>query len=92
MGVCEVKARKGLIRAKVSVYKGRIVEASITGDFLISPEEAVFTAEERLTGLEATEDAVRKVVSEALSAVQIVGATLDDFVDALLCAMRGETT
>ncbi|MGC9071227.1 MAG: lipoate protein ligase C-terminal domain-containing protein [Acidilobus sp.] len=91
MGVCEVKARKGLIRAKVTIRDGKIEEASITGDFILLPEDAVFQLELRLQGIEASGGRVAVAVREALSSAEIVGASVEDFLDAIICAIRGET-
>mgnify|MGYP001772666196 CR=1 FL=1 len=90
MGECEVKARKGLIRVRATVRNGRISDISITGDFLVSPEDAVFEAEERLQGVEASVEAVRSAIRESLATAEIVGATVDDFIDAVTCAIRGD--
>ena len=90
MSVCEVKARKGLIRVKVVIDEGRIVNVSITGDFMVLPEDSVFEAESRLIGVRATESEVRAALASALSETSMTGVTVDDFVDAVMCAVRGE--
>lgn len=87
MGACELKARKGLIRASVTVEGGRISRASITGDFIIIPEDAVFGLEDSLRGAEASRDGVREAVLRALSGASLVGCSIDDFVEVILCAM-----
>lgn len=90
MSVCEVKARKGLIRVKVVIDEDRIVNVSITGDFMVLPEDSVFEAESRLIGVRATESEVRAALASALSGASMTGVTVDDFVDAVMCAVRGE--
>ncbi|MGC9210391.1 MAG: lipoate protein ligase C-terminal domain-containing protein [Acidilobus sp.] len=90
MGVCEVKARKGLIRARATVKGGKLEDVAITGDFFLIPEDLVFELESRLRGVPAYRDAIRSVVSEVLSSARLVGSTTDDFVDAILCAIEGD--
>lgn len=90
MGECEVKARKGLIRAKVVVVNGRISDVSITGDFLMSPEDVIYEVEDSLKGAEADKDAVRSILTRVMAGAELIGATVDDFVDAIVCAMSGE--
>lgn len=86
MGVCEVKARKGLIRASVVVSGGSIASARITGDFMLFPEDRVLELEARLVGARASREELAKVVAEALAGAVLEGSTVDDFVDAILCA------
>ena len=90
MGVCEVKAKKGLIRARATVKDGRLEDVAITGDFFLFPEDLVFELESRLKGAPAHRDAIRSVVSEVLSSARMVGSTTDDFIDAILCAIEGD--
>ena len=90
MGECEVKARKGLIRARVTVANGRITDVSITGDFLLSPEDVIYDIEDSLKGAEADKDVVRSILTRVMAGAELIGATVDDFVDAIVCAMSGE--
>lgn len=89
MGECEVKARKGLIRARVTVVNGRISDASITGDFLLSPEDIIYDIESGLKGAMADKDAVRSILARLMSHAELIGVTVEDFVEAIACAMSG---
>ncbi len=91
MGVYEVKARKGLIRARVEVSGGRIVDARLTGDFFLYPEDALWGLEERLRGTSVNREAIRRVVEGFLeeTGARLVGSTVDDFVEAIYCAATG---
>ncbi|MCS7105469.1 MAG: hypothetical protein NZ954_07920 [Thermofilaceae archaeon] len=81
------KARKGVIRVKVSVdpRTGRIVEANITGDFFIYPEDTVWILEDSLKGSPVGE--AKNVVLKVLENVELKGSTTDDFVEAVLEAL-----
>ncbi len=83
---CELKARKGLIRASVVVKEGRIADISITGDFMVMPEDVVFRLEGELREVPVQREAVKQAVARALEGASLVGCTIDDFVDVILCA------
>jgi hypothetical protein len=80
IGVYEHKARKGLIRVSIRVAGGVIDDVSVTGDFFIYPEDSVFQLESSLKGLEASWEAVSRVLDEFFSkGLELAGATPEDF-------------
>ncbi len=87
-GSYEVKARKGLIRMHVETSGGAIRSLSITGDFLLYPEDILWRIEERMrgVGLEEAPDALRRLFEEL--GARLVGASPQDFVEALRGALR----
>ncbi|MEM1568727.1 MAG: hypothetical protein QXI84_09615 [Thermofilaceae archaeon] len=88
VGEARLKAVKGLIRARVVVDRGRgvVVDASVTGDFFVYPEDCVFRLEEELRGAPVGE--VRERVERALSGAKLVGSTVEDFVRVVEEAVR----
>ena len=52
IGIFEYKARKGLIRATISLYDDTI-EVKITGDFMVFPEDTIWELEKNLKGMKA---------------------------------------
>lgn len=89
MGTCEVKARKGLIRATVDAKGGVIERALITGDFMLLPEDKVFDLERALLKVRLSRDDVERAVREALGGSTLIGCSYGDFVDAIMCAGEG---
>lgn len=91
MGVYEVKARKGLIRARVVVEDDVIRDVWITGDFFIYPEEALWMLEERLRGVRIVWDEILGVIEGFFRehGVEAVGSSPRDFAEAVYCAATG---
>ncbi|ADL18954.1 hypothetical protein ASAC_0547 [Acidilobus saccharovorans 345-15] len=90
MGTCEVKARKGLIRVSSEVVGGVIARVSITGDFMVIPEDKVFELEESLVNTRFDRGEVSGVVRRVLQGSSLVGCSEEDFVDAIMCSGEGD--
>ncbi len=82
------RAQKGVIKARLTVDTEtlRIVEARITGDFFLYPEDALWKLEESLRGAAVAEVADR--VRDALKEAKLVGSTAEDFIEALMEAVE----
>jgi hypothetical protein len=89
VGTCEVKARKGLIRVSSEVVGGVIARVSITGDFMVIPEDKVFELEESLVNIRFDRGEVSGVVRRVLQGSSLVGCSEEDFVDAIMCSGEG---
>ncbi len=86
----DYKARK-LIRVILLVDSGRIVEASFSGDFFTVPVTwSLSSLEERLKGVSLDRSTVSRVLAAEFSrsGVTVLGATLDDFINAVLDAVN----
>ena len=91
MGICEVKAKKGLIRVTTEVEGGLIKDISITGDFFMYPEESLWEIENSLKGIKADYDQIHKILENVFNKlnVKLVGASVEDFVSAVWCSING---
>ncbi len=87
VGIFEYKAKKGLIRATVSLYDDKI-DVKITGDFMIFPEDIVFELEKNLRNLPPDENAISQNVEKILSNATMIGCTVEDFKKTILGALR----
>src|SRR3989304_4000951 len=54
------KSRGGLIRSFVTLERGSIMEITISGDFFLFPEEAIFAILENLRGTPAKREDIQK--------------------------------
>ncbi|MEB2793239.1 MAG: hypothetical protein G5Z42_06845 [Caldisphaeraceae archaeon] len=88
MGECELKAKKGLIRVKSSFANGKITKISISGDFMVFPEGVVWDLEKNLLQREVRRDEVERVVRETLRDAHLLGSSVEDFIDAILCSLE----
>lgn len=88
-GAFELKAKKGLIRARVEVSGGRIAAVRFTGDFFMYPEDAIYDLEKVLEGSPADPDAAGRLLEEFFRSrsVQLAGSSVDDFKKALMMAV-----
>jgi len=80
-----------LIRVTIKKNDNMIQKIAITGDFFFYPEEAFPQFEQALTGIKIDEEAIREAVSLAYKKLEIVsvGVELEDFVNAIMHAVRG---
>lgn len=78
------RAQKGVIKVRLTVdtEASRIIEARITGDFFLYPEDALWKLEESLRGAAVAEVADR--VRDALKEARLVGSTAEDFIEAIM--------
>lgn len=86
----DYKAQK-LIRVILLVDSARIVEASISGDFFTVPVNwSLLRLEEALKGVSLDRSELNRVFSEEFSrsGVTVLGATVDDFVNAVVDAVN----
>ncbi|AFZ70735.1 Bacterial lipoate protein ligase C-terminus [Caldisphaera lagunensis DSM 15908] len=90
MGICELKAKKGLIRVSSQQDKGKIKSISITGDFMVFPEDVIWEMEKGLIGIDVDEKNIREMVKKYLSNAKLMGSSIDDFVEVIICSLRGE--
>ncbi|MEW6748326.1 MAG: lipoate protein ligase C-terminal domain-containing protein [Candidatus Micrarchaeota archaeon] len=69
-----------LVCIEISATGGRVVSASITGDFFLHPEERINAMESALIGvqLEESEDSVAVILEHALGDGQLIGASVRD--------------
>ncbi|MCE4608240.1 MAG: hypothetical protein F7B61_04700 [Caldisphaeraceae archaeon] len=88
MGECELKAKKGLIRVKSSFANGKITGISISGDFMVFPEGVVWNLEKNLLQKEVKRDEVERVVRETLRGAHLLGSSVEDFIDVILCSLE----
>ncbi len=87
IGIFEYKARKGLIRATISLYDDTI-EVKITGDFMVFPEDTIWELEKNLKGMKADEQLISKKIEETLSKATMIGCTVDDFKRTIIGALK----
>ncbi|WP_440059734.1 lipoate protein ligase C-terminal domain-containing protein [Thermogladius sp. 4427co] len=89
IGVYEHKAAKGLIRVLVKIVDDTIEELSITGDFFMYPEDALFELEQSLKGLKASWNDIENKLNEFFGGgIILAGSTPDDFKTAIRGALR----
>ena len=81
----ELKVKGGkLIKCKIELQEGKIKRIKITGDFFMYPEDAIEKLEKALQGIQFDEKEISRKVKEALNGVELIGATMEDFVDAII--------
>ena len=87
MGTAELKVKDGkLVEAKVKIFKGKISEILITGDFYMHPEEEIEELEKVLKGISVEEvsDTVHKFFKK--KHIKLVGVNPEDFTKVILMA------
>lgn len=84
------KARGGLLRTVLVIEQGRIGSAALSGDFFLTPGDALTRLEEALKGSELDEDTLGKAVDRWLEqGVELPGVTRDDVVTLVMQAAEG---
>lgn len=83
-------AEKGIIRIAAYLEEDRIRAVGITGDFMQISDIDFIGLEKALVGVEAERGAVEQTVNDYFSEnnVQLIGATADDFIEAILGAVE----
>jgi len=76
------------IKVEIWTKEGRIDKVLISGDFFAYPPEALEELEGALVGVEASPDAVRRVVKAFKGKLKVVGASLDDIAELVVQALR----
>ncbi len=84
------KSKGGLIRSFVSIENGKIKEISISGDFFLFPEEALFRITEGLKGIKAKREELEQKIEEIYirEKIQSPGTTPSDFTESIMKALQ----
>jgi len=84
------KSRGGLIRSFVKLENGRIEDITISGDFFLFPEQAVFKILENLKGTPAKREELLKNIEEtyARENIQSPGTAPLDFTESIMKALE----
>lgn len=85
VAIGEVKARKGIIRTKISCKREEWA-VEITGDFLIYPEDLIYELERRLSGPRQTLEKYLEKINETLSSAEFFGCAAGDFMESFKVA------
>lgn len=85
----EMKVAGGkLIKCRMTVRTGIIVNIKLSGDFFMHPEEKIDELEEKLAGCPLDEKHLRNICSSFFEEVELIGATPEDFIAVMLKAHR----
>lgn len=84
------KSKGGLIRSFVILENGKIKDITISGDFFLFPEEAVFRILENLKGTPAKREELLKNIEEtyAKENIQSPGTSPVDFTESIMKALE----
>ncbi len=84
------KSRGGLIRSFVATENGIIKDITISGDFFLLPEEALFKIIERLKGVPANREKLQEIIEEIYEKenIQSPGTTPSDFTESIMKALE----
>ena len=84
------KSRGGLIRSFVTLERGGIKEITISGDFFLFPEEAIFRILENLKGTPAKRGDIQKNIEETYEKENIKspGTSPADFTESIMKALE----
>lgn len=75
-----------LVKCRMRVRDNIIEEITISGDFFMHPEEKLEELEEQLAGCPLDEEHLREICSPFFEGVELVGATMEDFIAVMLGA------
>src|SRR5574337_895163 len=77
------KSRGGLIRSFVIIENGLIKDITISGDFFLFPEEAIFSVLEHLKGAPVNRDEIKRNIEETYlkENIQSPGTSPADFTE-----------
>jgi len=84
------KSKGGLIRSFVTIENGKIKEITISGDFFLFPEEAIFSMLENLKGTPLKREEIQKNIEETYEKEKILspGTMPSDFTEAIMKALE----
>ena len=84
------KSRGGLIRSFVVLESGSIKEITISGDFFLFPEEAIFRILENLKGTSAKREDIQKNIEKTYEKENIKspGTSPADFTESIMKALE----
>lgn len=85
------KSKGGLIRSFVTVENGIIKDITISGDFFLFPEEAIFKLLEQLKGAPVNREEIQKNIEETYlrENIQSPGTSPADFTESIMKALEG---
>ncbi len=85
------KSRGGLIRSFVMIERGTLKDISISGDFFLFPEEAIFKLIENLKGIPALRENIQENIEETYEKenIQSPGTAPSDFTESIMKALEG---
>ncbi|MFZ2411630.1 MAG: lipoate protein ligase C-terminal domain-containing protein [Candidatus Methanoperedens sp.] len=84
------KSKGGLIRSFVTIENGMIKDITISGDFFMFPEEALFKIIKQLKGAPANREKLQKNIEETYKKenIQSPGTTPSDFTESIMKALE----
>ncbi len=84
------KSRGGLIRSFITTENGIIKDITISGDFFLFPEEALFKIIGQLKGTPANREKLQKNIEETYKKenIQSPGTTPSDFTESIMKALE----
>lgn len=84
------KSKGGLIRSFVTIENGMIKKITISGDFFMYPEEAIFKILELLEGTPARREEIQRTIEEAYEKenIQSPGTSPCDFTESIMKALE----
>ncbi len=84
------KSKGGLIRSFVTLENGKIKDITISGDFFLFPEEALFKLLENLKGMPAKREELLKNIEDtyAKENIQSPGTAPSDFTESIMKALE----
>ena len=84
------KSRGGLIRSFVNIENGKIKDITISGDFFLFPEEAVFKLLENLKGTPVKREDLQKNIENTYAKENILspGTAPSDFTESIMKALE----
>jgi hypothetical protein len=85
------KSKGGLIRSFVNTENGIIMDISISGDFFLFPEDALFKMIRELKGIPAIRDDIERKIQEVFikEKIQSPGTFPADFTESIMKALEG---
>ncbi|MCX9009966.1 MAG: hypothetical protein OIN66_02480 [Candidatus Methanoperedens sp.] len=85
------KSKGGLIRSFVTVENGMIKDITISGDFFLFPEEAIFKVLEQLKGAPVSREEIQRNIEETYlrENIQSPGTSPADFTESIMKALEG---
>jgi len=93
-----MQARNGILKGELKVKNGKLIKCRIIlknsliediklhGDFFIYPEEKIEEIEEKMKGIRYDEGEIKKILYENFKDVEIIGASIEDFLKAIINA------
>ena len=84
------KSRGGLIRTFLTIENGSIKEISISGDFFLFPEEAIFKLIEQLKGTPLKREEIQRSIERTYEKenIESPGTAPSDFTESIMKALE----